>query len=41
MWPRWPDARRQRYPSDMTDEQWAVIEPLLPEVKKGSWPEKH
>lgn len=25
----------------MTDEQWAVIEPLLPEVKKGGLPEKH
>jgi transposase len=25
----------------MTDEQWAVIEPLLPQVKKGGRPEKH
>ncbi|WP_346280390.1 IS5 family transposase, partial [Pseudonocardia sp.] len=33
--------RRRRYPSDMTDEQWAVIEPLLPQVKKGGRPEKH
>lgn len=35
-------ARRpQRYPSDTSDEQWAVIEPLLPPVKSGGRPEKH
>jgi transposase len=35
-------ARRpQRYPSDTSDEQWAVIEPLLPQVNKGGRPEKH
>jgi hypothetical protein len=22
--------RERRYPSDLTDEQWAVIEPMLP-----------
>ena len=34
-------ARRARYPSDASDEQWALIEPLLPEVKTGGRPEKH
>lgn len=35
------DDRPQRYPSDTSDEQWAVIEPLLPPVKTGGRPEKH
>jgi putative transposase len=25
--------RRKPYPSDLTDEQWALVEPLLPQVK--------
>jgi transposase len=25
------EDRPQRYPSDTSDEQWALIEPLLPE----------
>jgi putative transposase len=29
---------RKRYPSDLTDEQWAVIEPLLPPAKPGGRP---
>jgi transposase len=29
------------YPSDLTDEQWAVIEPLVPAVRSGGRPEKH
>ena len=33
--------RAQRYPSDTSDEQWAMIEPLLPAVKTGGRPEKH
>jgi transposase len=33
--------RQQRYPSDASDEQWALIEPLLPPVKTGGRPEKH
>ncbi len=35
------EQRPRRYPSDTSDEQWAVIEPLLPEVKTGGRPEKH
>ena len=34
-------ARRTRYPSDTSDEQWALIEPLLPAVRTGGRPEKH
>src|SRR4051795_9823383 len=34
-------ARRSRYPSDTNDEQWALIEPLLPEARSGGRPEKH
>jgi transposase len=34
-------AGRQRYATDLTDEQWAVIEPLLPAPSTGGRPEKH
>ncbi|NWJ69106.1 transposase [Pseudonocardia sp. ICBG1122] len=33
--------RERRYPSDTSDEQWALIEPLLPEAGSSRWPEKH
>jgi putative transposase len=29
---------RKRYPSDLTDEQWALLEPLLPLAKPGGRP---
>jgi putative transposase len=29
---------RKRYPSDLTDDQWALIEPLLPPAKPGGRP---
>lgn len=29
------------YPSDLTDEQWALLEPLIPAVKPGGRPAKH
>ena len=29
------DRGKLRYPSDLTDEEWAVIEPLLPPGKRG------
>jgi putative transposase len=29
---------RKRYPSDLTDEQWQVIEPLIPPAKRGGRP---
>ncbi|MEZ0074702.1 IS5 family transposase [Planotetraspora sp. GP83] len=33
--------RERRYPSDLTDAQWALIEPLLPAPSTGGRPEKH
>src|SRR5262249_42248671 len=32
---------RKRYPSDLTDEQWAVLEPLVPDAVPGGRPRKH
>lgn len=29
------DRSSLRYPSDLTDEEWALIEPLIPPAKKG------
>ncbi len=29
------DRSKLRYPSDLTDEEWALIEPLLPPAKRG------
>jgi putative transposase len=29
---------RKRYPSDLTDEQWAILQPLLPPAKHGGRP---
>src|SRR5580704_13298191 len=31
---------RKSYPTDLTDEQWAVLEPLLPNAKPGGRPRK-
>ncbi len=31
----------RRYPSDLTDEQWSLIEPLLPAIRAAGRPEKH
>jgi transposase len=33
--------RERHYPSDLTDEQWALVEPLLPPPSRGGRPEKH
>ena len=42
MVPMWTDESRARYnrgrlryPSDLTDEEWALIEPLIPPAKPG------
>ena len=32
---------RRRYPSDLTDAQWARLEPLLPMVRPGGRPRAH
>ena len=29
------DRSRKKYPSDLTDTQWAIVEPLLPPAKSG------
>ena len=29
------DRSKLRYPSDLTDEEWAVISPLIPPAKRG------
>ena len=33
--PRRYDRSRLRYPSDLTDEEWALIAPLIPPAKRG------
>lgn len=32
---------RRRYPTDLTDAEWAVLEPLVPAVKRGGRPAEH
>lgn len=32
---------RRRYPTDLTDAQWAILEPLVPAVRPGGRPAKH
>ncbi len=32
---------RQPYPSDLTDAQWAILEPLVPAAKPGGRPPSH
>ena len=29
------DRSKQRYPSDLTNEEWAYVEPLIPPAKRG------
>src|SRR5437870_4171152 len=31
---------RQSYPSDLSDEPWAILQPLLPAAKSGGRPRK-
>jgi putative transposase len=30
--------RRRDYPSDLSDEEWAILEPLIPPAKSGGRP---
>ena len=32
---------RKRYPSDLSDKEWAILEPLIPAPKSGGRPAKH
>jgi putative transposase len=34
-------ARRQTYTTDLTDEEWQMLEPLLPPAKSGGRPRKY
>ncbi|GAA0601271.1 IS5 family transposase [Actinomadura welshii] len=34
-------SRQSCYPSDLTDDEWALVEPLLPPAGGGGRPEKH
>lgn len=36
-----PTKPAKRYPSDLTDAQWALVGPLLPPPKTGGRPEEH
>jgi len=29
------DRSKLRYPSDLTDEEWALVEPIFPPAKRG------
>lgn len=33
-------AERRSYPSDVTDAQWAILEPLIPAAKPGGRPQE-
>ena len=35
-----PKRRRARYPSDLTDSQWAVVAPMIPDATPGGRPRK-
>jgi transposase len=34
-------AKRRAYPSDLNDEEWQVLDPLVPAVKSGGRPADH
>lgn len=34
-------AKRQAYPSDLSDEEWQILDPLVPAVKRGGRPANH
>lgn len=36
-----PVPARKGYPSDLRDEEWALLEPLVPAVKSGGRPARH
>ena len=33
-------STQQRYPSDLSDEEWAILEPLIPPPKPGGRPRR-
>lgn len=34
-------GKRKPYPSDLTDEQWRILEPFIPKIRKGGAPAKY
>ena len=38
---KWRSMNRQSYPSDLSDQQWQLLEPLLPPPKPGGRPIKY
>jgi putative transposase len=36
-----PAPRRRRYPTDLTDQEWALLAPLIPPPKPGGRPALH
>ena len=34
-------SERRNYPTDLTDQEWAILEALVPPVKAGGRPAKH
>ncbi len=32
------DRGKMRYPSDVTDEEWALVEPHIPPARRGAAP---
>ena len=32
------DVEKRRYPTDLTDTEWAILEPLIPAEKPGGRP---
>ena len=34
-------GKRREYPSDLTDAEWQLLEPLVPAVKRGGRPARH
>jgi transposase len=34
----WPRSSRRRYPSDLTDAEWALIEAQIPPARRGDRP---
>ena len=34
-------ALRKSYPSDLTDDEWQILEPLVPSIKPGGRPANH
>ena len=34
-------AKREPYPTDLTDDEWRILEPCVPPVKRGGRPADH